>query len=54
MATWTPDPSFYPSPAWPCARTAPSGALPSSPAFSETRFRFGFLNFQDDADAASR
>ena len=54
MATWTPDPSFCPSPRMAKRENRPSGALPSSPAFSETRFRFGFLEFKDDADAASR
>jgi hypothetical protein len=38
----------------PRTAAAPSPALPSPPAFSEARFRFGFLEFEDDADAASR
>jgi hypothetical protein len=33
---------------------APSGARPSPLAFSDARFRFGFLEFEDDADAPSR
>ena len=35
------------------ARAAPglSGARPSPAVFSDARFRFGFLEFQDDADA---
>jgi len=31
-----------------------SGAQPSSEVFSGTKFRFGFLEFEDDADAPSR
>lgn len=54
MATWTPDPSFCLSPRMAMRENRPRGALPSSPAFSETRFRFGFLNFEDVADAAFR
>jgi hypothetical protein len=36
------------------AAPAPSGAQPSSPVFSDARFRFGFLEFEDDAHAPSR
>jgi hypothetical protein len=36
------------------AAAAPSAALPSSAAFSEAPLRFGFLEFEDDADAPSR
>jgi hypothetical protein len=36
------------------AAPAPSGALPSSPALSEARFRFGFLEFEDDPNAPSK
>jgi hypothetical protein len=43
-----------PSAESPRAAAAPSPALPSSPVFSDTRFRFGFLEFEDDADAPSR
>src|SRR5262249_49432363 len=43
-----------PSSEGPRVADAPSPTPPSPPAFSEARFRFGFLEFEDDADAASR
>jgi hypothetical protein len=43
-----------PSAESPRTAAAPSAALPSSAAFSNARFRFGFLEFEDDADAPSR
>jgi hypothetical protein len=36
------------------AAAAAGGVLPSTPAFSAATFRFGFLEFEDDGDAASR
>jgi len=36
------------------AAPVPAGAQPSPPAFSDVTFRFGFLEFEDDADAPSR
>jgi len=36
------------------AAAAPRGALPSSAAFSDAAFRFGFLEFEQGADAPSR
>jgi hypothetical protein len=32
----------------------PSSTYPSPPVFTGQRFRFGFLEFEDDADAASK
>jgi hypothetical protein len=43
-----------PSAESPRAAAALRPALPASPAFSDTRFRFGFLEFEDDADAPPR
>ena len=42
--------------ALPSANTAadPSGAQSSSPVLASAKFRFGFLEFEDDADAPSR
>jgi hypothetical protein len=36
------------------AAAAPSAAQPVSPGFSDAKFRFGFLEFEDDADAPPR
>jgi hypothetical protein len=47
-------PTVPPSSEDPYAAVAASSAQPSSPEFSETRFRLGFLEFEDDADAPAR
>ena len=36
------------------AAPVPSGAQPPPPAFSDVTFRFGFLEFEDDAHAQPR
>jgi hypothetical protein len=47
-------PTVPPSAEDPHAAVAASSAQPSSPEFSDTRFRLGFLEFEDDADAPRR
>jgi hypothetical protein len=47
-------PTVPPSAEDPSVAVGVSGAQSSSPEFSDTRFRFGFLEFEDDADAPSK
>jgi hypothetical protein len=47
-------PTVPPSAEDPSVAVGASGAQSSSPEFSDTRFRFGFLEFEDDADAPSK
>lgn len=50
MATWTPDPSFYPSPRMAMRENRAQRRF----AFvSETGFRFGFLEFEELRTGAS-
>ena len=47
-------PTVPPSTEDPHVAVSASGAQSLSPEFSGTKFRFGFLEFEDDADAPSR
>jgi hypothetical protein len=47
-------PTVPPSAEDPHVAVSASGAQSLSPEFSGTKFRFGFLEFEDDADAPSK
>ena len=54
MATWTPHPSFYPSPRMAMRENRAQRRSAFVSASPKPGFGSAFLNFEDVADAASR